>query len=263
MTELATRYKIGENLGDARSAREWASKHDGRRSSARLSRSSRDRATVPEAPAEPPPSRVFRVKAPKLSTVSSGPQSSFEAPPTLGGRARPCTHRLPARSSSTRNPRTRWSRATRKRRRASPTTSASSKSRPSSNRNASRAFTAVADVAKKLFEATPDETPVLLEGLVASLASTLRCKQASLSLIRPDGNFEQVVGTGAPSRPARKRQDSWRPSARASHRRRREADGPSSRRSGTARRRHGPRRRWTASPWSRFRCARPCTLSGS
>ena len=58
------------------------------------------------------------------------------------------------------------------------------------------AFTIVADVAKKLFEATPDETPVLLEGLVGSLCKMLRCSQASLRVIRPDGNFEQIVGRG-------------------------------------------------------------------
>ncbi|MGH9390951.1 MAG: sensor histidine kinase, partial [Vicinamibacteria bacterium] len=62
-------------------------------------------------------------------------------------------------------------------------------------------YRAVADVAKKLFSATPDETPVLLEGLVGSLAQSLRCGQASLSLIRPDGNFEQVVGLGLPVDP--------------------------------------------------------------
>jgi hypothetical protein len=56
-------------------------------------------------------------------------------------------------------------------------------------------------VAKKLFSATPDETPVLLEGLVGSLAHSLRCGQASLSLLRPDGHFEQVVGFGLPVDP--------------------------------------------------------------
>jgi len=58
------------------------------------------------------------------------------------------------------------------------------------------AVTVVADVAKKLFEVSPDETPVLLEGLVDSLCTMLRCTQASLSVICPDGNFEQIEGHG-------------------------------------------------------------------
>ncbi|MGH9319863.1 MAG: hypothetical protein ACRD3V_08225, partial [Vicinamibacteria bacterium] len=42
---------------------------------------------------------------------------------------------------------------------------------------------------------------VLLEGLVGSLAQSLRCGQASLALVRPDGNFEQIVGLGLPVDP--------------------------------------------------------------
>jgi hypothetical protein len=58
------------------------------------------------------------------------------------------------------------------------------------------AFSAVADVAKKLFGATPNETPGLLEGLVGSIASNLRCTQASFALLWPDGNLEQIVSVG-------------------------------------------------------------------
>ena len=195
MTELATRYKIGENLGDARSAKEWASKTMEEIFGTTLEELKQS-GEVPEAPAEPPPAKVFRVKAPKLASVSPASPPTLEAPPTLGG-ASPPVHSPPAGAieldtKSANAMVESYAEA------ASSLADHISELREQTELETKRveAFTAVADVAKKLFEATPDETPVLLEGLVASLAATLRCKQASLALIRPDGNFEQVVGMG-------------------------------------------------------------------
>ena len=193
MTELATRYKIGENIGDARSAKEWASKTMEEIFGTTLEELKKS-GEVPEPPAEPPPTRVFRVKAPKLSAVV--PAAPTLASPMLGG-SNPPVHSPPAGAieldtKSANAMVESYAEA------ASSLADHISELREQTEVESKRveAFTVVADVAKKLFEATPDETPVLLEGLVASLAKTLRCKQASLSLIRPDGNFEQVVGMG-------------------------------------------------------------------
>ena len=194
MTELATRYKIGENIGDARSAKEWASKTMEEIFGTTLEELKKS-GEVPEPPAEPPPTRVFRVKAPKLSAVAPA-SSTLEAPSLLGG-SNPPVHSPPAGAieldtKSANAMVESYAEA------ASSLADHISELREQTEVESKRveAFTVVADVAKKLFEATPDETPVLLEGLVESLSKTLRCKQASLSLIRPDGNFEQVVGMG-------------------------------------------------------------------
>lgn len=193
MTELATRYKIGENIGDARSAKEWASKTMEEIFGTTMEEL-RKSGQVPEPPAELPPTRIFRVKAPKLSSVT--PASTLSAPSMLGG-SNPPVHSPPAGAieldTKSANAMVE-SYAEAASSLADHISELQEQTEVESKRVA--AFTVVADVAKKLFEATPDETPVLLEGLVASLAKMLRCKQASLSLIRPDGNFEQVVGMG-------------------------------------------------------------------
>ena len=93
MTELATRYKIGENIGDARSAKEWASKTMEEIFGTTLEELKKS-GEVPEPPAEPPPTRVFRVKAPKLSAVAPA-SSTLEAPSLLGG-SNPPVHSPPA-----------------------------------------------------------------------------------------------------------------------------------------------------------------------
>ena len=194
MTELATRYKIGENIGDARSAKEWASKTMEEIFGTTLEELKKS-GEVPEPLADPPPTRVFRVKAPKLSAVAPA-SSTLEAPSLLGG-SNPPVHSPPAGAieldtKSANAMVESYAEA------ASSLADHISELREQTEVESKRveAFTVVADVAKKLFQATPDETPVLLEGLVESLSKTLRCKQASLSLIRPDGNFEQVVGMG-------------------------------------------------------------------
>ena len=193
MTELATRYKIGENIGDARSAREWASKTMEEIFGTTLEELKKS-GEVPEPPAELPPTRIFRVKAPKLSSVSPAP--TLAAPSMLGG-SNPPVHSPPAGAieldTKSANAMVE-SYAEAASSLADHISELQEQTEVESKRVA--AFTVVADVAKKLFEATPDETPVLLEGLVASLSQSLRCKQASLSLLRPDGNFEQVVGMG-------------------------------------------------------------------
>ena len=178
MTELATRYKIGENIGDARSAKEWASKTMEEIFGTTLEELKKS-GEVPEPPAEPPPTRVFRVKAPKLSAVAPA-SSTLEAPSLLGG-SNPPVHSPPAGAieldtKSANAMVESYAEA------ASSLADHISELREQTEVESKRveAFTVVADVAKKLFEATPDETPVLLEGLVESLSKTLRCKQASL-----------------------------------------------------------------------------------
>lgn len=196
MTELATRYKIGENLGDARSAREWASRTMKEIFGVTLEELA-SAAKRPEPPEEEPTARIFRVKAPKLTHASPQSQPAIDRPTDALTPASPPVHSGPTGAVQLDN----------KSANAMVESYAEAASGLADHINdlqqekairAKRidAFTAVADVARKLFEATPDETPVLLEGLVASLADTLRCTQASLSLIRPDGNFEQIVGLG-------------------------------------------------------------------
>jgi signal recognition particle receptor subunit beta len=192
MTELATRYKIGENMGDARSAKEWATRTMLEVFGTTLEQLQRAK-DPPYPPAEPAPTRVFRVKAPQLSPAI--PESGFpsQAPPVHSvpqGAIQLDTKSANAMVES-------YAEA------ASSLADHISELKEQTQLESRRVETyrAVADVAKKLFSATPDETPVLLEGLVGSLAQSLRCGQASLGLIRPDGHFEQVVGLGLPVDP--------------------------------------------------------------
>jgi signal recognition particle receptor subunit beta len=195
MTELATRYKIGENLGDARSAKEWATRTMLEVFGTTLEQLQRAK-EPPYPPAAPAPTRVFRVKAPQLSAApASAIESGFpnQAPPVHSppqGAVLLDTKSANAMVES-------YAEA------ASSLADHISELKEQTQIESRKVETyrIVADVAKKLFRATPDETPVLLEGLVGSLAQSLRCGQASLSLIRPDGNFEQVVGLGLPVDP--------------------------------------------------------------
>jgi hypothetical protein len=193
MTELATRYKIGENMGDARSAKEWATRTMLEVFGTTLEQLQRAK-EPPYPPAEPAPTRVFRVKAPQLSPavpmetgfpsqtppVHSVPQGAIQLD-TKSANAMVESYAEAASSLADHI--------------------SELKEQTQHESRKVETYRAVADVAKKLFSATPDETPVLLEGLVGSLAQSLRCGQASLSLIRPDGNFEQVVGLGLPVDP--------------------------------------------------------------
>ncbi len=201
MTELATRYKIGENMGDARSGKEWASRTMLEVFGTTLEQLQRSK-EPPYPPAEPAPSRVFRVKAPKLS---SAPESLFQPPPPLqsapppGG---PPVHSPPqgAIQLDTKSANAMVeSYAEAASSLADHISELNEQTQLESKKVAT--YRAVADVAQKLFQAAPDETPVLLESLMGALAQSLRCGQASLSLMRPDGHFEQVVGLGLPVDP--------------------------------------------------------------
>jgi signal recognition particle receptor subunit beta len=256
MTELATRYKIGENFADARTAKEWTSRTMLEIFGTSLEELKEGR--KPQFPDHHGPKQVFRVSAPKLSPSQSqsdsqphamaaegapiateassvtedtspslGPPPDWElsspaidlprgfdqalndviegpappsAPPTTPTPPPPVAppvHSAPAGAvqldvSAANAMVESYAEA------ASSLADHISELRAKSEQEARRAqdFATVADVAKKLFEASVEETPVLIEGLVASLAGSLGCSQASLSLLRPDGYFEQVVGYG-------------------------------------------------------------------
>ncbi len=195
ITELATRYKIGAHLSDARSAKEWASRTMLEVFGTTLE-DLKNIEALPTPPSTPAPSRVFKVKAPKLTpALPSVP--NLDTFTSAAGSASPPVHSVPegAIQLDTKSANAMvesYAEA------ASSLADHISELNEQTQTEARRVntFSAVADVAKKLFGATPDETPVLLEGLVGSLASSLRCTQASLALLRPDGNFEQVVGVG-------------------------------------------------------------------
>lgn len=223
MTELATRYKIGEKFRDARSAREWTSRTMLEIFGTTLERL--EKSGPPPFPDEHGPTRVFRVSAPKLSLAPSSPEApaqtagpptgppTLSAPPPLGSadaaasRATAPPARPPPVSPPVHSPPDGAAQLDTKSANAMVESYAEAASsladhiselRERSEREAKRVqdFATVADVAKKLFEASTEEKPVLIEGLVASLAGSLACSQASLSLLRPDGCFEQVVGYG-------------------------------------------------------------------
>lgn len=201
MTELATRYKIGEGMGDARSAKEWASRTMLEVFGTTLEQLQRSK-EPPYPPAEPAPSRVFRVKAPKLSPV---PESTLQPPPPLQsspGPGGPPVH-SPTQGAIQLDTKSANAMVESYAEAASSLADHISELKEQSQFESKKVATyrAVADVAQKLFDAAPDETPVLLEGLMGALAQSLRCGQASLSLLRPDGNFEQVVGLGLPVDP--------------------------------------------------------------
>jgi mutual gliding-motility protein MglA len=201
MTELATRYKIGENMGDARSAKEWASRAMLEVFGTTLDQLQRTK-EPPYPPAEPAPSRVFRVKAPKLSPAS---ESLFQPPPPLQsapGPGGPPVH-SPPQGAIQLDTKSANAMVESYAEAASSLADHISELKEQTQLESRKVATyrAVADVARKLFDATPDETPVLLEGLIGALAQSLRCGQASLALMRPDGNFEQVVGLGLPVDP--------------------------------------------------------------
>ncbi|MGH9323172.1 MAG: GTP-binding protein, partial [Vicinamibacteria bacterium] len=169
MTELATRYKIGENLGDARSAKDWSTRTMLEVFGTTLEQLQRAK-EPPYPPAEPAPTRVFRVKAPQLAPAS---ESGFPAPAPYPGSALAATpggppvHSLPqgAIQLDTKSANAMVE---------SYAEAASSladhiselKEETQLESRKVETYRAVADVAKKLFGATPDETPVLLEGLV-------------------------------------------------------------------------------------------------
>jgi signal recognition particle receptor subunit beta len=199
MTELATRYKIGENFGDARSAKEWASRTMLEVFGTTLEQLQRSK-EPPYPPAEPAPTRVVRVAAPKLSAVSPS-DSAFQTPPPAAGPAPPVHSPPPgALQLDTKSANAMVESYAEAASSLADHISELNEQTQLESRKVST-YRAVADVAKKLFSATPDETPVLLEGLVGSLAQSLRCGQASLSLLRPDGHFEQIVGFGLPVDP--------------------------------------------------------------
>jgi hypothetical protein len=194
MSELATRYRIGEGLGDARSAKEWTTRTMLEVFGTTLEQLQRAK-EPPYPPAEPAPARVFRVKAPQLSPAP--PPTDPALPPGA-----PPVHTVPqgAIQLDTKSANAMVESYAE----AASTLADHISELKEQSQNESRkveTYRAVADVAKKLFSATPDETPALLERVVSAIAQSLRCGQASLSLVRPDGNFEQVVGLGLPVDP--------------------------------------------------------------
>ena len=178
MNELATRYKIGEGLGDARSAKEWASRTLLEIFGTTLQDLEKS-GKVPDPPFEPAPTRIFRVKAPKLSAVARPvPAPALDAS-SHGASSSPPVHSAPEGSieldTKSANAMVE-SYAEAASRLADHISELTEKTEVETQRV--EAFTVVTDVAKKLFGATPDETPVLLEGLVDSLCTMLRCTQA-------------------------------------------------------------------------------------
>ena len=232
MTELATRYKIGEKLGDPRSAKDWVA--------------TTMKETFGVTPAElkskamnAPPSedesrelasatRVFRVTTPSLSRPAapgpaSPPPSLSDAasagvvspPPSLGASPEPnagatlpppsspppatppaAGEMLPSAATEIQDPRAAQAMVESYAEAASSLADHISELRAESELVQRRvsSFTEVVSNARQLFRCPPDDIPKVLDTIVEHVASALQCKQASLSLIRPDGKLEQVVG---------------------------------------------------------------------
>ncbi|MEE9179318.1 MAG: hypothetical protein V3U22_00360, partial [Vicinamibacteria bacterium] len=195
MTELSTRYKIGEDVRGPRAAREWTEramkatfdipKPAPKEETAQAPESRAPSTAEPASTPEPPPTTVLRVRTPSAPRTKLGPPPSAESP-------------APSASAEVQDPKGAQALVESYAEAAAGLTDHLSRLREEKdevNRRLEELY-AVADVGRSLLHASRDRAKALLEGVVKKMSDIFRTSQASLSLLRPDGELEVVVHQG-------------------------------------------------------------------
>lgn len=203
MTELSTRYKIGEDVKGPRSAREWterAMKETFEMPEKAPAATAETPAPTPSPPppapppatSEPPPATVLRVRAPSTARTTLGkkPRAASPSPPRDEGGA--------SAAAEVQDPKGAQAMIEGYAEAAAGLTdhlSRAREERDEAHRRLEELY-AVADVGRSLLHASPDRAQVLLEGVVKKMSTIFRTSQASLAFLRPDGELELVVRHG-------------------------------------------------------------------
>ena len=201
MSELSTRYKIGEDVQGPRSAREWTDRamketfEIPKRTPTEVSEA--PTAAPPQepspssAPAEPPPATVLRVRAPSTPRTTLGAKPTSPSPPSE-------KESVPSAANEAQDPKGAQTLVESYAEAAAGLTdhlSRAREERDEAHRRLEELY-AVADVGRSLLHAPRDRTQVLLEGVVQKMSTIFRTSQTSLSFLRPDGELEIVVRNG-------------------------------------------------------------------
>ena len=201
MSELSTRYKIGEDVKGPRSAREWTDRamketfEIPKRTPTEVSEA--PTAAPPQepspssAPAEPPPATVLRVRAPSTPRTTLGAKPPSPSPPSE-------KESVPSAAAEAQDPKGAQALVESYAEAAAGLTdhlSRAREERDEAHRRLEELY-AVADVGRSLLHASRDRTQVLLDGVVKKMSTIFRTSQASLSFLRPDGELEIVVHNG-------------------------------------------------------------------
>lgn len=190
MTELSTRYKIGEDVRGPRAAREWAERAMKETFDVAKKAPPTPKEEAPPSP-EPPPATVLRVRTPSAPRTKLGsppaapasadspapaPSASAEVQDPLGAQAL-----VESYAEATAGLTDHLSRLT--------------EEKDEANRRLEELY-AVSDIGRSLLHASRDRAKALLEGVVKKMSNIFRTSQASLSLLRPDGELEVIVHQG-------------------------------------------------------------------
>jgi signal recognition particle receptor subunit beta len=196
MTELSTRYKIGEDVRGPRAAREWserAMKETFDMAKPAPPAPKEETAPVPESPPlstpEPPSATVLRVRTPSAPRTKLGPPPA--TPPSPESPA-------PSASAEAQDPKGAQALVESYAEAAAGLTDHLSRlreERDEANRRLEELY-AVSDIGSSLLHASRDRAKALLEGVVKKMSTIFRTSQASLSLLRPDGELEVIVHQG-------------------------------------------------------------------
>lgn len=226
MAELATRYKIGEKLGDPRSAKAWVAttmKETFGTTPSELKTKSAEAPPMESARTVADSTRIFRVSTPSVarpqpastpvrpasSAAVAAPQGPPPIPPPTSESPGAAPQPMPANLNPPTPAPARPSAATEIQDPAAAQAMVESYAEAASSladhidelqaesalvQQRVSSFATVVSSAHALFKCSVEEIPGHLEDIVRSIARALRCAQASLSLIRPDLKLEQVVG---------------------------------------------------------------------
>jgi signal recognition particle receptor subunit beta len=201
MTELSTRYKIGEDVKGPRSAREWTERamketfEMAQSTHAEVSETPTPapppEASPPPAPAEPRAATILRVRAPSTSRTTLGAQKAPSPAPSVSEPG-------PSAAAEAQDPKGAQALVESYAEAAAGLTDHLSRAREERDEALRRLeeLYAVADVGRSLLHASPDRAQILLEGIVKKMSSIFRTSQASLSFLRPDGELEVIVRHG-------------------------------------------------------------------
>jgi signal recognition particle receptor subunit beta len=204
MTELSTRYKIGEDVKGPRSAREWTER--AMKETFEMPKSAPAETptpaptpqaslpsvpAVPAAPAEPRAATILRVRAPSTSRTTLGAKNASLPTPSVSESA-------PSAAAEAQDPKGAQALVESYAEAAAGLTDHLGRAREERDEALRRLeeLYAVADVGRSLLHAAPDRAQILLEGIVKKMSTIFRTSQASLAFLRPDGELEVIVRHG-------------------------------------------------------------------
>jgi signal transduction histidine kinase/signal recognition particle receptor subunit beta len=182
MADLSTRYKIGENIRDARSAIEWTE----RTMRETFAAKPEERPRPPEAPPSPPepprPATVVRVSTPSIAPPAANPAAPSAAAEVKDPRAAEALVESYAEAASD----------------LAAAMAALREERDEARRKLEEIY-AVTDAARGLLSGEKAE-PILLQ-MLQRISKALGTSRASLSLQRPEGKLEPVALHGLIAEP--------------------------------------------------------------